>query len=264
MPAPTTAIRRKTIQRGLAAEGGAQGRRVDAQRREDVHRERQRRQALLRQRAHESDVPSARARPCFWCPRTRRASASARCFNKSGWRFYQNAELIFEDARVPHANVVGEVQRRHESAQRRGGRVRRSRAGGECARACAMLHSSRRGHARRRRRAAVSASADHQLVQLKLNQMHMQTEALRSYVLRSACRDGPGRARLAERGSRHEFFAATSSSWSRGSISTFMASRAATVDALADKLVRDGIIWTHLAGDATQRLKVMRRLVVKA
>ena len=25
--------------------------------------------------------------------------------------FYQNAELIFEDARVPHANVVGEVNR---------------------------------------------------------------------------------------------------------------------------------------------------------
>src|SRR5688500_8015729 len=30
-------------------------------------------------------------------------------FDKSGWRFYQNGELIFENARVPHANVVGEV-----------------------------------------------------------------------------------------------------------------------------------------------------------
>mgnify|MGYP000706319304 CR=1 FL=1 len=29
-------------------------------------------------------------------------------FNKAGWRFYQNAELIFENARVPHANLVGE------------------------------------------------------------------------------------------------------------------------------------------------------------
>ena len=27
------------------------------------------------------------------------------------------------------------------------------------------------------------------------------------------------------------------------------------------KLVRDGIIWTHLAGDASQRLKVIRRLM---
>jgi hypothetical protein len=32
------------------------------------------------------------------------------------------------------------------------------------------------------------------------------------------------------------------------------------MDAYADKLVRDGIIWSHLAGDATQRLKVVRRL----
>ncbi|HEV2009169.1 MAG TPA: hypothetical protein VGQ88_10650, partial [Burkholderiales bacterium] len=31
------------------------------------------------------------------------------------------------------------------------------------------------------------------------------------------------------------------------------------MDAYADKLVRDGIIWTHLAGDTTQRLKVLRR-----
>ncbi|MDH5750106.1 MAG: acyl-CoA/acyl-ACP dehydrogenase, partial [Rhodospirillales bacterium] len=30
-------------------------------------------------------------------------------FNKAGWRFYQNAELIFENARVPHANVIGDV-----------------------------------------------------------------------------------------------------------------------------------------------------------
>ena len=32
------------------------------------------------------------------------------------------------------------------------------------------------------------------------------------------------------------------------------------MDADADKLVRDGIIWTHLAGDSMQRLKVVRRL----
>jgi acyl-CoA dehydrogenase len=30
-------------------------------------------------------------------------------FNKSGWRFYRNGEMIFENARVPHANVVGNV-----------------------------------------------------------------------------------------------------------------------------------------------------------
>lgn len=34
-----------------------------------------------------------------------------------------------------------------------------------------------------------------------------------------------------------------------------------TIDAGADKLVRDGIIWTHLAGDSVQRMKVARHLV---
>ena len=33
-----------------------------------------------------------------------------------------------------------------------------------------------------------------------------------------------------------------------------------TMDPLANKLVRDGIIWTHLAADSVQRMKVARRL----
>jgi hypothetical protein len=36
------------------------------------------------------------------------------------------------------------------------------------------------------------------------------------------------------------------------------------VDAMAVKLVRDGIIWSHLAGDTTQRLKAMRRFPKRA
>jgi hypothetical protein len=32
------------------------------------------------------------------------------------------------------------------------------------------------------------------------------------------------------------------------------------MDARADKLVRDSMIWSHLAGDTVQRLKAMRKL----
>jgi hypothetical protein len=32
------------------------------------------------------------------------------------------------------------------------------------------------------------------------------------------------------------------------------------MDAHADKLVRDSFIWSHLAGDSVQRMKVARRL----
>ena len=93
--------------------------------------------------------------------------------------------LVFEDARVPHANVVGEVN---------GGMKVRSGASAEfndfelaanalgvCDAACeyAMRHarSERRGGKR---------LYDHQIVQLKLNEMHALTEALRSFVLRTA------------------------------------------------------------------------------
>ena len=39
-----------------------------------------------------------------------------------------------------------------------------------------------------------------------------------------------------------------------------VAGNSAIAQAYPAKLVRDGIIWSHLAGDATQRLKVVRRL----
>ena len=39
---------------------------------------------------------------------------------------------------------------------------------------------------------------------------------------------------------------------------------AGRMDPRADKLVRDGIIWTHLAGDSVQRMKVARRLSKQA
>ena len=36
------------------------------------------------------------------------------------------------------------------------------------------------------------------------------------------------------------------------------------MDHRADKLVRDSIIWSHLAGDSVQRMKVARRLAAAA
>lgn len=35
----------------------------------------------------------------------------------------------------------------------------------------------------------------------------------------------------------------------------------AMMDAGADKLVRDAIIWTHLAGDSVSRIKAAKRLM---
>src|SRR5688572_21749469 len=54
------------------------------------------------------DVNIKQGGTLFMVPKSTPGFRIGKVFNKRGWRFYQNAELIFENARVPHANVVGE------------------------------------------------------------------------------------------------------------------------------------------------------------
>ena len=108
-----------------------------------------------------------------------------RVFNKSGWRFYQNAELIFENARIPHANLVGKV---NGGAEARGGDPSQfsdlelaANALGVCDAAAEMAMQC----VKRERRGGKSLM-EQQVIQLKLSEMHMLTEALRSFVFRIA------------------------------------------------------------------------------
>jgi alkylation response protein AidB-like acyl-CoA dehydrogenase len=178
-------------------------------------------------------------------------------FNKAGWRFYQNAELVFEDARVPHANIVGEV---HGGVKVRSGASAEfndfelaANALGVCDAACeyAMRHarSERRGGKR---------LYDHQIVQLKLNEMHALTEALRSFVLRTAW-EMDHHVKSANPVLVMNYSSDVIQRVTRLNLEIH-ASTAGKVDAMAHKLVRDAIIWSHLAGDTTQRLKAIRRM----
>src|SRR4051812_10080735 len=203
------------------------------------------------------DVPIREGTTVFLVPRETPGLRVGKVFNKSGWRFYQNAELVFDNARVPHANVIGEVH---------GGVKVRSGASGEfgdfelaanalgvCEAAC----ESGMQYAKKESRAGKSVY-DHQLVQLKLNEMHALTEALRSYVMRTAWemdnRCQGANAVLVMNYSTTVIQRVTSLNLD------IHGARGGGIDALADKLVRDAIIWTHLAGDATQRLKSLRRM----
>ena len=178
-------------------------------------------------------------------------------FNKSGWRFYQNAELVFEDARVPHANVVGEIN---------GGMKVRSGASGEfgdfelaanalgvCDAACEYAMRFARTERRGGR-----LLYDHQLVQLKINEMHTLTEALRSFVLRVAW-EMDNHVRTPNPVLAMNYASDVIQRVTRLNLDIHAAAGGA-VDAMANKLVRDGIIWSHLAGDTTQRLKAVRRM----
>jgi alkylation response protein AidB-like acyl-CoA dehydrogenase len=186
-------------------------------------------------------------------------------FNKAGWRFYQNAELIFENARIPHTNIVGAVnggwQARTSDPSQFNDLELAANAVGVCDTAteeATALAKSRHEGGR--------ALADQQRVQLKLAEMHMLTEALRAYIMRTAWeRD------LAVAGDKTQAASANAGLvmvFSQEIIQRVTAlyrdirgSARGRVSASADKLERDAFIWTHLAGDSLSRIKTIKKIL---
>jgi alkylation response protein AidB-like acyl-CoA dehydrogenase len=112
-------------------------------------------------------------------------------------------------------------------------------------------------HARSAKRGG-KALFEQQLVRLKLNRMHMLTEALRSFVMRVAW-EHDRRIHSPNAGLAMNF----STDVVQEVTELYMdvrSSAGCAMDAHADKLARDAIIWSHLAGDTVQRLKVAGRL----
>jgi len=88
--------------------------------------------------------------------------------------------------------------------------------------------------------------------------MHMLTEALRSFVLRVAW-EHDMKVRSPNAGLAMNY----STDVVQQVTELYMDVRGSdgcAMDHHADKLVRDSIIWSHLAGDTVQRMKVARRL----
>ena len=178
-------------------------------------------------------------------------------FNKSGWRFYQNSELIFENARVPHANVVGEVNGAYKTRHGTFGDLELSaNALGVCEDAVEMAMT----HARTRWEDA-RYFKDNQTIQLKLSEMHMLTEALRSFVMRVAAE---GDAKTGNHSVNNvllmNFATDVVQRVTALNMDVHAFSGLQSMPARVDKLVRDAVIWTHLAGDSVQRMKAVRRM----
>jgi len=181
--------------------------------------------------------------------------------NKCGWRFYQNAELIFENARVPDANRVGEVNGGNRT---RGGKVARfgdleyaANAVGVCDDAveAAMQYG-------RKERLAGRSVIGHQMIQLKLDEMHALTEALRSFVMRVAAEaDAAAAHKAAHNVLAMNFAARAIQRVAALNMEIRGAAGAMMMDAHAEKLVRDAFIWTHIGGDSAQRMRAVRNLV---
>ena len=211
----------------------------------------------------DTSVPLRQGTTMFLVPRDTPGFRIGKVFNKSGWRFYQNGEMIFENARLPHANVVGEVN----GAVRKSGGSGGDTTGGDlfgdlelCANAlgiCDDACESALRHAKTATQGGQPLFAQ-QTVQLQINRMYMLTEALRSFVLRVAW-EHDMKIHTPNAGLAMNF----SSDAVQEVAELYMEVRGldgAHMDPHADKLVRDSIIWTHLAADSVQRMKVARRI----
>ncbi len=200
----------------------------------------------------------------FMVPKTTPGFRIGKVFNKRGWRFYQNAELIFENARVPHANVVGGEG--GASAAGKGDNTGGDLFGdlelaanalGVCEDAVNLAMQFSRSHKR-----AGRYLFEHQLVQLKLTEMHALTEALRSYVMRVAWihdrREPSANAGLVMIYSTDVIQRVTALNME------VHGAEGCLMNARVDKLVRDAMVWTHLAGDTVQRMRTLRKLSGKA
>jgi alkylation response protein AidB-like acyl-CoA dehydrogenase len=213
------------------------------------------------------NVPVKQGTTMFLVPRDTPGFRIGKVFNKSGWRFYQNGEMIFENARVPHANVVGEVNGAVRKTGGQGGDTTggdlfgdlelAANALGICDDACEMALA----HARTARQGG-KLLFEQQLVQLKLNKMHMLTEALRGFVMRVAW-EHDRKVHSANAGLAMNFSTDVVQEVTEINLDIHGGAGCA-MNPRAEKLVRDSFIWSHLAGDTVQRLKVAQRLAKAA
>jgi alkylation response protein AidB-like acyl-CoA dehydrogenase len=197
----------------------------------------------------------------FMVPKGTPGFRVGKVFNKRGWRFYQNAELIFENCRIPHANVVGQVNGGAKAAagDTTGGDIfgdleLAANAVGVCDDAIRMSMEFSRTHTR-----AGKPVGEHQVVQLKLNEMHALTEALRSYVMRVAWERDQGGPIGANAGLAMNLSTDIIQRVTRLNMDIHGA-QGCMMYARVDKLMRDAMVWTHLAGDTVQRIKILKRL----
>ena len=221
---------------------------------------------LLFVRARTNPAVSVRSgTTLFLVPRDTPGFRVGRVFNKNGWRFYQNAELIFENARIPHSNLVGKV---NGGAEARGGDPSQfsdlelgANALGVCDAAVEMAMQRIK-----QRHYGGHPILEQQAIELKISRMHMLTEALRSFMLRVAWeRDQAVAGNVDYLKSANNMLALTFSADTVQSVTNLNmeihGAYTGGANPAAYKLVRDAIIWTHLAGDSVNRIKGIKSVM---
>lgn len=206
------------------------------------------------------NVPITRGTTMFFVPKDTPGFSLGRRHDKIGWRFYQNAELIFQDCRVPDANRLGEVDKGKGSSSERYVSFNDVELAANILGIAQSAFEHALEHARNRVQGA-KPIIEHQAIALKLADMHMRLEAARSFLFR-VVESGEHEAAEFESATKQlmkVFATEVGLRVTQMAVEIFGGSGVMR-DAPVEKLLRDAQIFPHLAADSVMNLRAAAKL----
>ena len=196
----------------------------------------------------------------FLVPKDTPGFTIGRRHNKIGWRFYQNAELIFEDCRVPDANILMGVNKGLDFRWEFVSGFNDIELAGNLLGIAQAAYEHAIEHARNRFQGG-KIIIEHQAVKLKLADMYMRLEAGRSYYFKVVedCLDEGAEGTSASKQLMKVFATEVSQSVTRDAVEIF-GGMGVMKDAPVEKLMRDASVLTHLAAGTVNTLMAAEKL----
>ena len=206
------------------------------------------------------DVPITEGTTMFFVPEDTPGFSIGRRHDKIGWRFYQNAELIFQDCRVPEANLLGEVNKGKGEGSERYVSFNDIELAANVLGIAQAAFEHALDHARNRVQGG-KPIIEHQAIALKLADMYMRLEAARSYLFKTIeNRESEGAEfESASKQLMKVFATEVAIKVTRLAVEIFGGSGVMR-DAPVEKLLRDATIFPHLAADSIMSLRAAAKL----
>ena len=214
---------------------------------------------ILRTRTN-PNVPINEGTTMFFVPSDTPGFTIGRRHDKIGWRFYQNAELIFQDCRVPQENMLGELNKgKGESSERYVSFNDVELASNVIGISTAAFEHAL-DHARNRIQGG-KPIIEHQSIAIKLADMYMRLEAARSYLFQVVESNDENKPEFesASKQMMKVFATEAALSITRNAVEIFGGSGVMR-DAPVEKLLRDASVFPHLAADSIMSLKAAAKL----
>ncbi|MFP6869118.1 MAG: acyl-CoA dehydrogenase family protein [Nitrospinota bacterium] len=206
------------------------------------------------------DVPITEGTTMFFVPSDTPGFSIGRRHDKIGWRFYQNAELIFQDCRVPASNLLGELNKGKGDSSERFVSFNDVELAANVIGISQAAFEHALNHARNRFQGG-KPIIEHQAIALKLSDMYMRLEASKSYLFNVVDSNENGGAEFESSSKQLLKVFATESAIqiTRLAVEIFGGSGVMR-DAPVEKLLRDANIFPHLAADSIMNLRAAAKL----